>query len=161
MRRTIKYGIQHRRSDAQTLEKRLNLLEARQDAQFSQMEDLEYRLNIKPFEKNLDEILNYVRTAFRELNFVYEVRYFPREDNVFEITILHEMENRATALTKIFSQFMKIEKMFANTSLRMECYHKDDVRSDQLVGTKIVFSQARPKHVISEPAWFLPGSEKQ
>ena len=126
-------------TDAQTLEKRLNLLEARQDAQFSQMEDLEYRLNIKPFEKNLDEILNYARTAFRELNFVYEVRYFPREDCVFDLTILHEMENRAIALEKIHGHFRKIEEMFPNMDFKMRQFHRDDIQPDQLVGRKTVF----------------------
>ena len=123
-------------TNSKTLEKRLNLLEARQSVQISRIEDLEYKFNIMPFEKHLDEILNYVRTTFRESDFVYAVRYAPLENRVFELTILHEMENRATALERIYDQFSKIKEMFPNMDFKMRQFHRDDIQPDQLVGTK-------------------------
>ena len=151
--------------DDSILEKKVNLLEARLSAQISRIEDLEYKFNIMPFEKHLDEILNYIRTAFSELHSVYEVRYATLENHVFELTILHEMENRVTALENIHSstssrrsmatwmenratalenihgQFVKIKEMFPNIDFEMSYFHRDEINPEQLIGTRKVFSK--------------------
>ena len=152
-------------TDNSILEKRINLLEARQSAQISRIEDLEYKFSIMPFEKQLDEILNHIRTAFGELHSISEVRYAPLENRVFKLTILHEMENRATALENIHSstssrrsmatwrenraialenihgQFVKIEEMFPNIDFEMSYFHRDEINPEQLIGTRKVFSK--------------------
>ena len=128
-------------TDDSILEKKVNLLEARLSAQISRIEDLEYKFNIMPFEKHLDEIRNHIRTTFSELRSVYEVRYAPLENHVFELTILHEMENRATALENIHDQFRKIEEMFPNINFEMSYFHRDDINPEQLIGTRKVFSK--------------------
>ena len=117
-------------TDDSILEKKVNLLEARLSAQISRIEDLEYKFNMMPFEKHLDEILNHIRTTFSELHSVYEVRYATLENHVFELTILHEMENRATALENIHDQFVKIEEMFPNIDFEMSYFHRDEINPE-------------------------------
>ena len=62
------------------------------------IDELGFRINSTPFEGHLDEILNYVIKAFKELDFATEIHYAPLENGIFELTVItcHGRQSKCT-----------------------------------------------------------------
>ena len=102
-------------------------------------EYLEFRLNSLPFEKVLDGILDHVTEAFKELNFVKEVHYAPLENGTFELTVIHDLQNRADAMELNYDKLLSVESAFSDIDFKMVLLHKSDVQPGRLMGTKPIF----------------------
>ena len=131
------------REDVDTLGTKLRLLEAKISIHGAAIEELEFRANSAPFEKHLDEVLNYVTETFKELDFVTEIHYTPLEDGIFELTVIHNMKDRVEALESTHKKFLSVESAFSDVDFEMILLHKDEIQPDHLMGTKPIFSKTR------------------
>ena len=131
------------REDVNTLGQKLRLLEAKVSVHSATINTLEFKVNSAPFEKHLDEVLNYVTETFKELDFVTEIHYAPLEDRIFELTVIHNMKDRVEALESTHKKFLSVESAFSDVDFEMILLHKDEIQPDHLMGTKPIFSKTR------------------
>ena len=125
--------------EVKVLRKKILILEERISMQKTLFEYLEFRLNSLPFEKVLDGILDHVTETFKELNFVKEVHYAPLENGTFELTVIHDLQNRADAMELNYDKLLSVESAFSDIDFKMVLLHKSDVQPDRLRGTKPIF----------------------
>ncbi len=125
--------------DVKTLTKKLHVLESKVTSHDSLIEELEFRTNSIPFEKNLDDMVSYIQKDFEELEFVTGVHYVPLEGGTFQLIVIHNMENRVKALQLIRKKFLDIENAFSDVDFQQVLLHRNEVQPDHLMGTKPIF----------------------
>ena len=134
-------STQELRGDVETIGTKVRLLENIISMHDTRIEELEFRADSTPFENHLDEILNYVTKTFQELDFVTEIHYAPLENKVFELTVIHTMNDSVEALKSTNKKFLSIENTFFDVNFEMVLLHKDEIQPDHLMRTKPVFSK--------------------
>ena len=127
--------------DIKTLDIELRRLKTEVSMHRAIIDELGFRINSTPFEGHLDEILNYVIKAFKELDFATEIHYAPLENGIFELTVIHAMEDKVNALESIYKKFLRVENAFSDVRFEMTLLHTDEIQPDHLMGTKSVFQK--------------------
>lgn len=126
-------------NDINTLAKKLNFLEAKVSMQDSLIKELEFKINSVPFEKNIDDILNYVTDTFTKLDFITKIYYKPVEDDSLKLIVIHNKEDRAKAFVTIHDKLLNVEDVFPNVNFRFLLLHSDEVMPSHLMSTTLIF----------------------
>ena len=121
------------------LHRKILLVEERESMQRTMFNNLEFRFNLLPYKNIIDEILNQITKTFKELDCVKEVYYQPLDNNTIELTIIHNMQNRAKAMELCYDKFTIIENAFSHIDFNYITFHKNDVRQARLSCTRPVF----------------------
>lgn len=121
--------------DVKMLVQKLRLLEATVSLQSSLIQELEFKINSTPFEKNIDEILNYVTKTFTKLSFVTEMHYRPLEDGTLKLIVIHNGEDRIKALELAHDKFLNVKHIFPKVVFQFLLLHLDEVLQGQMMGT--------------------------
>ena len=127
--------------DVKALGRKFSQLEDKVSLHDSLIEELEFRINSTPFEKNIDEILHYATNTFNELDSVAKIHYAPLEGNILQLIVIHDMKDRVRALKLTQNKLRNIEDAFSDMDFELVLLHSDEVQPDHLMGTKPAFSK--------------------
>ena len=127
--------------DLNLLTKKVQTLETKVYSHDTMIEELEFRTNLVPFEKNLNDILGYVEKDLKDLDFIVNLYYSPLEENTLEIVIIHNLPDRVKALGLVRKKLVNMRNAFPEVNFQPLLLHKDEVQPDHLMGTKQIIQK--------------------
>lgn len=126
---------------SETVEDRVSKLEKRMERQEHATGKLQFLANAGLSQDHIDRVVEYMESAFGEMDGLEEVHYMISEDGAWHVIAIHAMEDRVEAWKGVCKKSVEVENAFDNMDVLPLVMHKTEVLPEHLAGTKAVFAK--------------------
>ena len=121
----------------------MSALEKKVERQEDTIEELKLRLNSGSSRERLDDVVQHMETAFRELDHVIQVYYDVQRDGTWRVVVVHVLDDKGEALLTICDKSIEIQDTIRGVEIETLVLHEDEVLDEHLFGAKLLFSRPR------------------